>query len=130
MKKTILIAASALFLGASASFAQDTTRRSTQDTSSVQQRDQRQSDQAQRDQTGVRKDNDNDMSGWSRMQDRDIPASLRTTLNDSKYKGWENSGIYRSERGDRYRVRVGDANNATTYYFDRDGKPEKNKDPD
>jgi hypothetical protein len=130
---------------------QDRTQqnRSKQDTASTQQSDQsrqqsqsstQQSDQSKqqsqsptqqrdqsRDQSGVRKSTDNstDMNGeWTRVQDRDIPSSLRTTLSGNQYKGWERTGVYRSSRGDRYQVRLGETN-PTIYYFDKEGKPEK-----
>jgi hypothetical protein len=128
---------------------QDRTQqnRSKQDTASTQQSDQsrqqsstQQSDQSKqqsqsptqqrdqsREQTGVRRSTDNstDMNGeWTRVQDRDIPSSLRTTLSGNQYKGWERTGVYRSSRGDRYQVRLGETN-PTIYYFDKEGKPEK-----
>jgi Ni/Co efflux regulator RcnB len=128
MRKAILITTAALCFGASAAMAQDTTRRQSQqqrstqqDTSSIQQRDQT------RDQSGVRRSTEME-KGWTRVEDREVPASLRTSLSETKYKGWERSGVYRNERGDRYQVRVGNDANPTVYYFDRNGKPEKNPD--
>jgi hypothetical protein len=129
MKRIIWITAVTLLLGFSALEAQDTRQRSTKDTSSVRQKrqSQTQQSQAQRDESGVGENDDSDMPEWVRLQDRDIPTSLRSNLNDTRYKGWENSGIYRSKGGERYRVKVGD--NKTTYYFDKEGKPEQKRNP-
>jgi hypothetical protein len=52
----------------------------------------------------------------------DIPASLRATLSDDKYKGWENSTIYRNRKSNDYMVEIRDGSNAKVYYFDKDGK--------
>jgi hypothetical protein len=129
MKKTLLIAAAALFAGTSASLAQDTTRHLGQDTT-VQQKNQRQSDGPHRDQSGIRTNGDDDKTQWTHIRNKDVPASLRTTLNDdSQYKGWENTGVYRNKNGDRFRVQIGNMN-PETYYFDKDGKPEKKTNQD
>ncbi len=121
MKKTTLVLAGALFIGATATFAQsqDTTRRSTQPTQPTQQQptQQRPSTQAT--------DRD-DMTGWTSVNSTDVPASLRETLNGTQYSGWDNqsNNLYRNEAGE-YRLRMGDRDNEKTYYFDRNGKSMK-----
>jgi hypothetical protein len=60
-----------------------------------------------------------------KIQSGEVPTSLRTTLSDTRYKGWENGTIYRSKKNDVYVVEMKDANNKnemTTYRFDAQGK--------
>lgn len=116
MKKIMIMATGALLFAASTTFAQqDTTRR--------QQSQPRQQQTQPTNPTGIRPTDDNDMQGWSRVNTADIPATLRTTLGDSKYEGWESSTIYRNDRDNTYRIAITDDNNkSTTYYFDRNGK--------
>lgn len=52
----------------------------------------------------------------------DVPASLRLTLDDDKYKGWENSTLYRNRNTNEYMIEIRDGSNAKVYYFDKDGK--------
>jgi len=52
----------------------------------------------------------------------DIPSSLRVTLEDEKYKGWENSTIYRNRQTDEYMIEIRDGSSSRIYYFDKDGK--------
>jgi len=137
MRKSILITAAAMCVGVSVAVAQDSTRRQSQSqsqsqsqnpTSVQQQKDKTttipQSDRTQ-DQTGTRKSTEMG-KGWTRVEDRDVPSSLRTTLGESKYKGWERTGVYKNESGDRYQVRIGEAS-PTTYYFDKEGKAVKER---
>lgn len=66
------------------------------------------------------------MQGWTRVNSSELPSSLRSTLSDSKYKGWESSEIYRHDADNTYRVRIQSENDRPmTYYFDADGKPGK-----
>jgi hypothetical protein len=51
-----------------------------------------------------------------------VPPSLRVTLGDKKYKGWEKSTIYRKKNSNEYLVVIDDGNSAKLYYFDRNGK--------
>jgi hypothetical protein len=66
------------------------------------------------------------MDAW-KTEDRvmvtssEIPVTLRTTLRDEKYKGWENSSIYRNRNTDEYMVEIRDGSSAKTYYFDKSG---------
>jgi hypothetical protein len=52
----------------------------------------------------------------------EIPVGLRATLNDDKYKGWENSTIYRNRKSNDYMIEIRDGSNAKVYYFDKDGQ--------
>jgi hypothetical protein len=52
----------------------------------------------------------------------EIPSGLRATLNDDKYKGWENSTIYRNRKSNDYMIEIRDGSNAKVYYFDKDGQ--------
>ena len=65
-----------------------------------------------------------------KIQSADVPASLKTTLGDTKYKGWESGTIYRSKNSDGYVVEIKDAKNnnkVTTHRFDAQGKPVSQK---
>jgi hypothetical protein len=52
----------------------------------------------------------------------EVPVSLRTTLSDKKYTGWEKSTIYRNKATNEYLVEIRDGSDVKTYYFDKDGK--------
>jgi hypothetical protein len=52
----------------------------------------------------------------------EIPASLRVTLADDQYKGWENSTIYRNRTTNDYMIEIRDGSDSKVYYFDKDGK--------
>lgn len=107
MKKVMLIAVGALIFGVTATFAQDTTR-----IEYIQKEGEKAREQS----------SDQDMKGWTKVNSVDIPASLRTTLSGSQYRGWEKSTIYQNDVTKRYMVRIGEEN-PTTYYFDKEGKP-------
>jgi hypothetical protein len=110
MKKLILITTGVVMFSV-ASFAQvDSTKRDKTQTQPTQQ--QPQSDQMR---------NTDDFKGWTTVQSTDVPANLRTTLGDNKYKGWESGTIYRNQAGDAYALRTTGAN-PQTYYFDKNGK--------
>jgi hypothetical protein len=115
MKKILIIAAGALLFGASAAFAQDTTRQ-TQPTTNP---------------TGIRTDDrsaDENMLGWSEVNDADIPDAMRTTLSSPLYQGWEKGTVHRNDKNKGYRIRiVNDDGIAYVYHFDKNGKA---KDPD
>lgn len=101
MKKTILILATALCLGTVAVQAQDVTQDTT-----------RQSQQSQ----NYRKD-------MVTIQATEIPTSLRTTLQDAQYQGWENATIYRSKANDMYLIEMKDGSGKTKVHkFDAKGK--------
>ncbi|MBA4053488.1 MAG: hypothetical protein C0490_02130 [Marivirga sp.] len=103
MKKIILILAGALCLSVAVVNAQNATQRS-KDSTSVQP------SQAY-------------VKDMVRINATEIPASLRSTLQESQYKGWENAAIYRSKNSDMYLVEMRDENDRSkTYRFDANGK--------
>jgi uncharacterized protein YdeI (BOF family) len=104
MKKTILILAGVLWLSTAAVQAQDVTQDTT-----------RQSEQSQ----NYRKD-------MVKIQATEIPTSLRTTLQDAQYQGWEKATIYRSKANDMYLVEMKDASGKVNVHrFDASGKAVK-----
>lgn len=56
-----------------------------------------------------------------RIQREEVPVFLQKILQDEKYRGWENGGVYRNEQGSKFKVEVMDAMNNRTFYFDKDG---------
>lgn len=105
MKKIILILAGALCLSTAAVQAQDATNKAKQDST-------RQSPS-----TNYQKD-------MVKIQATDVPSSLRTTLQDAQYKGWEKATLYRSKNNDMYVVEMKDASGKTMVHkFDASGKP-------
>jgi hypothetical protein len=60
----------------------------------------------------------------------DIPPSLRITLEDDMYLGWENSTIYRNRQTNEYMIEIRDGSNSKIYYFDKDGKALQISGPD
>ena len=83
-------------------------------------------------QTPTQKDTTNQADRQNYRQDMiviksvDVPAELKTTLGDAKYKGWETGTIYRGKNNDGYVLEIKDARNnnkVTTYRFDAQGKP-------
>lgn len=113
MKRLTLTLACALMIGASATFAQDSTRTKSQTPAQTPtQQPSQSSDQ-------MRKD---DMKGWTTVQSSEVPGSLRTTLGGSQYSGWDNGGtIYKNEAGE-YRLNMGSGTSQKSYYFDKNGK--------
>ena len=61
------------------------------------------------------------------IQSSDIPETLRTTLQDAQYKGWETGTFYTNKAKDTYVVEIKDAttNKTMAYRFDASGKPIK-----
>lgn len=53
----------------------------------------------------------------------DIPASLRSKLQGSRYKGWENATIYRAPNYEGYVVEMRDGEKIKTFRFDGNGRP-------
>jgi len=57
------------------------------------------------------------------VKSSEVPPSLRTTLGDSRYKGWENgSTIYKTRSNDQFVVEMRDGNNTKVHRFDKEGK--------
>jgi len=104
MKKMILIAAASLCMSTVAVHAQVAP----------------QSD------TTVQQTQDNEQQDMVKIMASEIPDGLKTSLQDAKYKGWENAMLYKSKKGDGYVVEMSDAtNNTKRYRFDAMGKPVK-----
>jgi len=59
----------------------------------------------------------------TKIQSSEVPSSLRKTLKDPMYAGWENSTIYRNKSQDEYVVEILSGSTAKTYRFDKSGKP-------
>jgi hypothetical protein len=120
MKRLMLAAACVALIGAGSAFAQqDTTRTRTQTPTQTPTQS-----PTQQQPSNQMKD---DMKGWSRVNSTDVPESLRTTLGDSQYAGWESGTVYRNQAGDTYSLQVNDraTNSQKTYYFDKNGKVTK-----
>jgi hypothetical protein len=104
MKKIMLTVAGMLFVSlmVNAQVTQDTARTTTGE-------------------TGVYSD---DQSNYSRdmevIQSTDVPSSLRTTLGDAEYSGWEEGKVYRNTSTNEYLIVIGDED-AKVYRFDENG---------
>jgi hypothetical protein len=113
MKKMTLFIASVLFAGVTALYAQapDTTATA----------------QGPQDKNTVALSNDTESNSYTRdmilIQVSDIPAALRSKLQGSIYKGWENGTIYRSKSYEGYVVEINDGTKIKTFRFDANGKP-------
>ena len=57
------------------------------------------------------------------IQASDIPAALRSALQGSIYKGWENGTIYRFETYEGYALEINDGTRTKTYRFNANGRP-------
>jgi hypothetical protein len=118
MKSIKLISASVMIAGASVAYAQDSTTISIPPPP-VQPQDQATPpDQVRQDQMNFKKN-------MVVIQPSDVPASLRTTLKGSQYKGWEGGVIYRNQTSDMFMVEMRDGNQTRLYRFDQNGKPVK-----
>jgi hypothetical protein len=81
------------------------------------------------DQSGLQTTTGDDMSSnaWNK-EDRvvittnELPSSLLISLGDPKYRGWENSTVYRNRKNNQYMIEIRDGSDTRTYYFDKDGK--------
>jgi len=111
MKKLMMIAAGALFMGTVAVQAQDTTSFKKTDSTSLQQPTQQPGSIRLKDMTA--------------LKSTEIPASLRETLQADQYKGWDASTtkIYRNQTSDLYVVQIQDGTMTKSYRFDKNGKP-------
>ena len=107
MKRLMFIAACCVFFGAGTAYAQ-------QDTTKKQTPTQVPSDKMR-----------DDMTGWTKVEASEVPSQLRTTLSESKYKGWENGTVYKNQNGDVYSLQIGEGAGRKTHYFDKDGKMTK-----
>ncbi|HEY9007363.1 hypothetical protein [Ohtaekwangia sp.] len=64
-------------------------------------------------------------SDYETIESADVPASLRSTLQRSQYKGWESGKVYRSKNNSGYWIAIGSGSDARNYYFDRNGRATK-----
>ena len=65
------------------------------------------------------------MREMSKITPTEVPASLRQTLQNPEYKGWDgpNSTIHKNKAGDRYTVEIRNESGVKRVYrFDSDGK--------
>lgn len=113
MKKMTLFIAGVLFVGVAALYAQQP------DTTATAQGPQGQSTAAL--------SNNTESSSYTRdmivIQVSDIPAALRSKLQGTIYKGWENGTIYRSKSYEGYVVEINDGARTKTFRFDANGRP-------
>jgi hypothetical protein len=114
MKNVKLILASTLVIAAFAANAQDTTKL-VPPPPPVQQDQTAPQNQTQKDQANFKKD-------MIVIPSAQVPASLRSTLQGSQYKGWENGVIYRNQSSDMFMVEMRDGNQTKVYRFDQNGK--------
>lgn len=115
MKKLMMIAAGALFVGTVAVQAQDTTSYKKTDSTSLEQ-----TQQPTQQEPGSIK-----LKDMTALQATEIPAALRETLQAPQYKGWDasTSKIYRNQTSDLYVVQIQDGTMTKSYRFNKDGKP-------
>jgi hypothetical protein len=66
---------------------------------------------------------------YTQIQSQEVPASLRTTLQGSTYKGWESGKVYKLNNGNGYRLSTGTGNTTKEYYFDNKGQAIQNSRP-
>jgi hypothetical protein len=72
------------------------------------------------------------MEGMTLISAADYPASLRKTLRNPRYKGWETGKLYRDESTGEYLLIMGKNGNddqPLNYRFDKDGKAIDEKNP-
>lgn len=114
MKKIMMIAAGALFMGSAAVYAQDSTSFKRSDSTSLEQPTQTRQQPAS-----------TQLKDMTALKSTEIPATLRETLQAPTYKGWDASTtkIYRNQTSDLYVVQIQDGTMTKTYRFDQNGKP-------
>jgi hypothetical protein len=108
MKKSILILAAALCLSGAA-MAQ-ATQPTDSTGSQVNQTPNQNQNQTQ---------NQNYKKDMLKVKSNEVPASLKTTLQGTEYKGWETGTIYRNQNSDMYLL---EGKDGKTYRFDAQGK--------
>src|SRR5690349_10217129 len=111
MKFTNIFTAALIVSSSTAAFAQQDTTRTAQPQSQSQQP--QSPNQQSSEQFNVK--------NYSEVQSTDVPASLRTTLQGTEYKGWEKGKVYRQNDGQGYYLSTGTGDAAKTYYFDKNG---------
>jgi hypothetical protein len=116
MKLIKLILATTMATAVFAVNAQDTTKLTTPQP--VQQDQTAPQNQVQKDRANFKKD-------MIVIPSAEVPASLRSTLQGSQYKGWEKGTIYRNQSSDMFMVEMRDGNETRIYRFDQNGKAVK-----
>ena len=117
MKKSILILAAALCLsGAAMAQATQSTQPTDSTGSQVNQTPNQNQTQSQNQSQGQNQNYKKDML---KVKSNEVPASLKTTLQGTEYKGWETGTIYRNQNSDMYLL---EGKDGKTYRFDAQGK--------
>jgi len=114
MKKMTLFIASVLFVGVTLVDAQ------ALDTAATDQSQQYNTSTAALSRTAESNSYSSDMTI---IQISDIPAALRSKLQGTIYRGWENGTIYRSKNYERYVVEINYGSMTKTFRFDANGQP-------
>lgn len=121
MKRITAILITTFLVAAIATYAQDTTKVSQQETEAADERSG--PGVGAQDQKIPAQDYRKDMTV---IPASDIPAALRSTLQGEQYKGWEdNSTIYRSKNNDSYIVEMRHGNGVKVHRFDQNGNAVK-----
>jgi hypothetical protein len=63
------------------------------------------------------------------IQSAEVPESLRKTLQNKEYAGWETGKVYESKKKDGYWVRIGTGSDVQNFFFDRNGRAVNSKGP-
>jgi hypothetical protein len=113
MKKLMLLCASFMLVGMIAANAQSSDTTKSPSKTTTQPTPQQPSNQMTHSKDMVK------------VKTTEIPASLRKTLEDPMYTGWENSTIYRNKTNDQYTLELMSGTTTKTYHFDKAGKPIK-----
>jgi hypothetical protein len=111
MKKLVLTFASVLLISVMAATAQELS-----DTTKTGVKSEKSEESQSNEAVNSKKD-------LVRVQTNEVPASLRKTLEDPMYAGWENSTIWRNKTNDEYTVEILNGTTTKTYRFDKNGKP-------
>jgi hypothetical protein len=110
MKLTSLFVAM-FIVGIATVHAQQTTDSTSVNQSTIQQP-----------QSDVQSGNQYAPKDYQVMESSDVPASLRSTLQGSRYKGWEEGKVYKSTSSNGYWLNMGTGTESKNFYFDRNGK--------
>ena len=109
MKKVMLLFVGVLFAGVAGMYAQE------QDTTFMKQ--------DREDIAAMSEPSSSYTKDMVQITAMDIPASLRSKLQGSRYKGWENAVFYRSQNYEGYVVEMKDGDKIKTFRFDGNGRP-------
>jgi hypothetical protein len=66
---------------------------------------------------------------YTQIESSAVPESLRKTLQDKEYAGWETGKVYQSKNKDGYWVRIGTGSDVQNFFFDRHGRAINSKGP-